>query len=67
MAAASANAIFVNINFPLAPNGSSKFTQNRQWPPCPDILKPRLLTGWFPRAAAEGRPAGEGKEMFETK
>jgi hypothetical protein len=38
MVAASATAILIDIEFPLAPNGSSKFTQNRQSPACPDIL-----------------------------
>jgi hypothetical protein len=37
MVAASATAILVDINVPLAPNGSSNFTQNRQLPACPDV------------------------------
>jgi hypothetical protein len=36
--ATSASAIFIDIYFPLAPNGSSKFTQNRQLPVRPDIF-----------------------------
>jgi hypothetical protein len=38
MVAASATAIFTDINFSSAPNGSSKTTQHRQLPACPDIL-----------------------------
>jgi hypothetical protein len=38
MVAASAIAILIDINLPLAPNGMSKITQNRQWLACPDSL-----------------------------